>query len=268
MSDTHLGFRLRGTHPDAGGSIPPWSYELRPNLAFSEALSTAIVRGVDAVIHTGDLFDHNVDRSSIEGLRSMLTELHETGIPFYCILGDHDRGATGGAFPGDVDAIAVLAELVEAGLVTLLDTDPTYVGTVALYGIDATSIGLDEIRDGGYELDFWENPDISFGTPIDETRPALCLHERTAPPYKPNENPTCEFDHHLPGEPDFDLFAVGHEHSPAKTCSWNGAMVTYSGPTQRFSKGWPDLVPSVSLIEIPPEGEISIDHISLSAGSG
>lgn len=268
LSDTHLGFQLRGTHPDAGGDVPPWNDELRPVEAFEEALATAVVRGVDAVVHTGDLFDHNVDRESLDAAVNALNALSEAGIPFFCIMGDHDRDATGGAFPGDVDAITELRILVDQGVVTELSTEPICVGPVALFGVGATNVGLNEIETGRYTLGFWDDPELSFTAPPEQTRSVLCLHERVAPPFSPNENPDCYLDIDFPeNSPEFELVAVGHEHAPAREDPWGESTVTYSGPTQRYSSKWPDLSPSVNFIEIPEAGDITISQLSITAGT-
>jgi DNA repair exonuclease SbcCD nuclease subunit len=259
LSDMHLGFHLRGTHSDAGGSTPPWHKSLTPTEAFEASLAIARQERVDAVIHTGDLFDHNVDQPTLDRAVVALESLAEASIPFYCILGDHDRNATGGAFPGDVNALATLADVVDKGVVTLLGRTPARVGTVALYGIDADNIGLDTARSGQYTLDFWEDPALSFDSPPPAIRSVLCLHERVAPPYSLSEDPDCLLDVYLPdNEPSFDLVAVGHEHGPRCQDPWRDGTVTYAGPTERFSSQWPDLQPSVSIITVPSAGDIKI----------
>ncbi len=82
MSDTHLGSRQ-------------YMMDERENDfydAFNEAIDLAISEHVSFVVHTGDLFD-----SWIPGNRALVVfkngmrKLDEHSIPFYTILGDHDR---------------------------------------------------------------------------------------------------------------------------------------------------------------------------------
>lgn len=82
LSDTHLGSRqysIREREEDF--------YD-----AFSEAIGIAINSGVDFVIHSGDLFDeHRPDNRALSVFRDNVIQLQAKNIPFYMIMGDHDR---------------------------------------------------------------------------------------------------------------------------------------------------------------------------------
>lgn len=81
ISDTHLGKRQYGL-------------EFRENdiyTTFNELIDIAIKEHVDAVIHTGDLFDVNdpPNRAEVEAVKA-LKKVKEKNIPFIIIAGDHD----------------------------------------------------------------------------------------------------------------------------------------------------------------------------------
>jgi len=80
-ADTHLGYRQYGLH----------ERELDIYKVFDEIVDIALREHVDAVLHSGDLFDTSrpppqAIRAAIHGLR----RLRDNGIPFITILGDHD----------------------------------------------------------------------------------------------------------------------------------------------------------------------------------
>ena len=103
VSDTHLGFKNR-LRPSGGGKAK-YADHVYPSATFDRIISAAIELRVDAVIHTGDLFDHDVDEKSWDSAEKSLRRLDAAGIPFLFILGDHDRLAIGGSFAGAVDAM-------------------------------------------------------------------------------------------------------------------------------------------------------------------
>jgi len=81
ISDTHLGKRQYGQDFREQDL-----YEV-----FNQLIEIAIKEHVDAVIHTGDLFDVNdpPNRAEYEAVKS-LKKLKEHSIPFIVIAGDHD----------------------------------------------------------------------------------------------------------------------------------------------------------------------------------
>jgi len=81
ISDTHLGKRQYGQD----------FREQDLYDVFNQLIEIAIKEHVDAIIHTGDLFDVNdpPNRAEYEAAKS-LKKLKEHGIPFIVIAGDHD----------------------------------------------------------------------------------------------------------------------------------------------------------------------------------
>ena len=82
ISDTHLGSRqysIKEREDDF--------YE-----AFTESVQIALDRDVDFVVHSGDLFDeHRPDNRALSVFRDNILKLQARKIPFYMIMGDHDR---------------------------------------------------------------------------------------------------------------------------------------------------------------------------------
>ncbi len=82
ISDTHLGSRqysIKEREDDF--------YE-----AFTESVQIALDQNVDFVVHSGDLFDeHRPDNRALSVFRDNILKLQARNIPFYMIMGDHDR---------------------------------------------------------------------------------------------------------------------------------------------------------------------------------
>ncbi|HLH86677.1 MAG TPA: exonuclease SbcCD subunit D [Thermoplasmataceae archaeon] len=82
LSDTHLGSRQY--------LMPEREQDFYD--AFSESVDIAIREHVDFVVHSGDLFDRwDPSNMAIARFRDGLLRLWQTGIPFFMVLGDHDR---------------------------------------------------------------------------------------------------------------------------------------------------------------------------------
>ncbi len=82
ISDTHLGSRQY--------SIKEREDDFYD--AFTEAVQIALDHEVDFVIHSGDLFDeHRPDNRALSVFRDNIIKLQARKIPFYMIMGDHDR---------------------------------------------------------------------------------------------------------------------------------------------------------------------------------
>ncbi len=81
VADTHLGYRQYGLI----------ERELDLYDVFSEIVEKAIKERVDAVIHSGDLFDsYTPPPQALRAAYRSLRRLKEAGIPFITVLGDHD----------------------------------------------------------------------------------------------------------------------------------------------------------------------------------
>ena len=121
LSDTHLGNRQYGSDTRRDDFTR----------AFDAAIDRALDENVDAVIHTGDLFHRRtpslpIVTDCIEILRKLANE----DIPFYGIVGNHDRKM-------DQQWLDLIRE---TGTAKRLDQTPTMVNDdVALYGIDAVT---------------------------------------------------------------------------------------------------------------------------------
>ncbi|MFC4356549.1 exonuclease SbcCD subunit D [Halobium salinum] len=86
VGDTHLG--RAETSDGKKGSHGQWAYIF----AFEAAISIAIYRDADAIVHTGDIFETQRPSSTIVSIaRRQLARLREAGIQFCYVPGDHDE---------------------------------------------------------------------------------------------------------------------------------------------------------------------------------
>jgi len=151
VSDTHLGKRQYGS-------------DIRREdfaKAFERAIDVAVERDVDAVIHTGDLFDDPVPSlQTVMRAADALEPLEERDIPFYGIVGNHER-------KNDEQWLDLLRRTSAA---TRLDKQPRLVGDVALYGIDAVRPSV------------WDSVDFELEEPPEDAAwTILCMHELLTP---------------------------------------------------------------------------------------
>lgn len=233
LSDTHLGARQYGS-------------DVRQDdmqAAFEEAIAIAIDREVDAVVHTGDLFDSRTPSLPViqEAIRT-LRRLADEGIPFYGIVGNHDRKRED----------QWLDLLWETGTAERLGTTPTVVGEVALYGIDAVT------RPAWHATDFSLTP-----PPDDATFRILCMHQMLAPPVGAGDPYSAEHSAaevlDRTGIP-VDALALGDVHE-AKEGTVDGIPVWYAGSTERTSVDQRS-PRTVSLLEVD-EGQLRRTQIEL-----
>ena len=121
LSDTHLGNRQYGSDTRRDDFTR----------AFEAAIDRALEENVDAVIHTGDLFHRRTPSLPIvTECIEILRKLADEDIPFYGIVGNHDRNM-------DQQWLDLIRE---TGTAERLDQTPTMVNDgVALYGIDAVT---------------------------------------------------------------------------------------------------------------------------------
>lgn len=205
ISDTHLGYRQyrSDTRRD----------DFRDN--FEQAITEAIDRDVDAVVHTGDLFhDSNPSVRDLHDCGELFARLEAAGIPTYGIVGNHDRKA-------DKQLLDLARRM---GNVERLDREPTLVGDVALYGIDAVPPRS------------WDTTSFELTPPPSEANATiLCLHQSFVPPLDGD----CG-DHDLSAVLDrvgidLDGVALGHIHKPEST-EIDGTDVWYAGSTARTQK--------------------------------
>lgn len=229
VSDTHLGKRQYGSDTRREDFTR----------AFDQAVDIAIEREVDAVVHTGDLFDSRQPPLP-ELIRSLetLKRLEDADIPFLAIVGNHDRKMD--------DQWLDLMEMADAA--DRLGRQPTVVGDIALYGIDAV------------RKPAWGASDFTLDPAADQYTNILCMHQLLTPPV-----PEVMADHEIVEvldrvNLDLDGLALGDYHSAESTIV-DGTKVWYAGSTERCSTSEAD-PRTVSLVEVK-EGDISRRQLEL-----
>jgi exonuclease SbcD len=218
ISDTHLGNRQ-------------YEYDVRRDDfsdAFDQSVSIAIQESVDAVIHTGDLFDtRDPTLPDINDCIDILSQLEKEGIPFYGIVGNHERKM-------DEQYLDLLSR---AGVADRLTKSPTIInGEVALYGIDAVAKPA------------WDAAELAIEEPPEDTFTLLSMHQLLNPPV-----PEIMAEHSLTNVLDrvnigLDAIALGDYHE-AKGTVEEGTQVWYAGSTERCSNT-EESPRSVSLLKI------------------
>jgi DNA repair exonuclease SbcCD nuclease subunit len=218
ISDTHLGKRQYGSDIRREDFAD----------AFERAVDIAIDREVDAVIHTGDLFDDPVPSlPTVMRAADILEPLEKRGIPFYGIVGNHER-------KNDDQWLDLLRR---TNAVTRLDKTPTLVNDVALYGIDAVRPSV------------WESTEFELETPPTEATCAiLCMHELLSPlaPDVGRVYPVQDVLNRV--GIDLDGLALGDLHEPQSE-TVDGTDVWYASATERGAKDQED-TGLVQLLEI------------------
>ncbi len=202
VSDTHLGNRQ-------------YSSDLRRldfARAFQQAVDIAVDREVDAVVHTGDLFDsRDPGLPDLNDCIDVLRDLETAEIPFYAIVGNHERKRD--------DQFLDLLDRV--GVAERLNTIPKLVDDeVALYGIDAVTKPA------------WHAQSFDLQSPPDDVVSVLCLHQLLHPPA-----PEHFADHPLDdvlerATIDLDAVALGDYHE-AEGDVVGDTTVWYAGSTER-----------------------------------
>jgi len=230
ISDTHLGKRQYGS-------------DVRRNDfadAFKRAIELAVERNVDAVIHTGDLFDDPVPSlPTVMRCADALKPLEEHDIPFYGIVGNHER-------KNDDQWLDLLRR---TNAVTRLDKKPTAVGNVALYGIDAVRPSV------------WDTADFELeAPPADTDCTLLCMHELLDPPAEEivANYPVTDVLDRVGVE--LDGLALGDLHQP-DSAHVNGTDVWYASATERGAKDQEE-TGLVQLLEIE-DGDITRRQLEL-----
>lgn len=189
---------------------------------------------VDAVLHTGDLFDDQLTSfDDVYACHEALRELREEKIPFYVIVGNHELRR-------NTDFVD---EFVLTGDAIRLTRAPTVVNDeVALYGIDSVR-GPD-----------WEDADFSLEPADEGLVRVVAMHQLFSPPLEPIDH---ESSNIIDFDPVFDRFgaevdgvALGDSHErDGDTC--RGVPVWYPGATERTGRDKPR--PSVDLLTIDPD---------------
>jgi hypothetical protein len=263
VSDTHLGYENR-VKTDSGKTVP-WIGDVTSHTTFRRIQELAMTLDVDAVIHTGDILDHEVDPVSLDAAESALKTLSQVGIPVYCIIGSHDHGSQYPGYRGSVDGVAWLKRQVAAGHLTELTNSPTRVGDgpIDAYGISASNIGIDDV---GTTLD-WSFSEVAFGAASPGPN-VLCLHDSATPYW--TEDAAIDIDELLAqSRVSFDCVLIGDEHGPKDDDfeagytfeAGDGTPVLYTGPAIRLSHDYEDREPFVTELRIAGGSVSATRHV-------
>lgn len=218
VSDTHLGNRQYGSDTRRADFAD----------AFEQAITLAIEESVDAVIHTGDLFDsRNPGLQDLNRCLDILQELADHDIPFLGVVGNHERKM-------DVQYLDLIEK---AGVAERLDRSPRVINDdVAIYGIDAVTKPA------------WHATDFTLEPPPADQYTILCMHQLLEPPV-----PSLFAEHETEAvlerlDIELDALALGDYHEGEGTIV-DGTKVWYAGSTERCGRG--ERSPrTVSLLEI------------------
>lgn len=265
VSDTHLGYENRAE--TGRGKAMSWIDEISSRETIHRIRTIAIEQDVDAVLHTGDVLDHEVDPVTLDAAASSLDILSQLGIPVYCIIGTHDHNAAHPQHSGSVDGIAWLQEQVSDGTLTELSATPTTVagGPLDAYGVSAENVGIDDV--GNYKSLGWRPSEIAFGAASPGPN-VLCLHEG-ATPYRSRSVADVDLDELLAeSHVSFDCVLVGDEHRPKHDDFENGyafetqdgTPVLYTGPVARVSWPYRDRDAFVTELSITDVGVTTTRH--------
>ncbi|WP_226023958.1 metallophosphoesterase family protein [Halomicrobium salinisoli] len=264
VSDTHIGYENRAI--TGSGKTVSWIDEISSVDTIKRIVEIAIDRDVDAVIHTGDILDHEVDADTLDTVAIWFEVLSAAGIPMYCIVGSHDHTSYEPDHPESVNGIAWLKEQVKNGRLTELSTSPTPVagGPVDAYGISAGSVGIDDV--GKFQSREWKPSDIAFGAASPGPN-ILCLHDGLTP-YR-RSDADVELDQLLAqSRVSFDCVLIGDEHRPKNRDFENGysfkagdgTSVFYTGPAMRISEPYRNRDAFVTEISISDTGVTTTRH--------
>jgi DNA repair exonuclease SbcCD nuclease subunit len=231
LSDTHLGNRQYGSDTRRDDFTH----------AFEAAIDRALEENVDVVIHTGDMFHRRTPSLPIvTDCIEILRKLADEDIPFYGIVGNHDRKM-------DQQWLDLIRE---TGTAERLDQAPTMVNDdVALYGIDAVTKPAWHAAD--FTLEEPANPDAFR---------LLGLHQLFEPLV-----PEFYADHDLTEvlervDIDLDALALGDYHQTESRIV-DGVPAWYAGSTERCATD--ETEPrTVSLLEVE-DGDLERRELEL-----
>ncbi len=234
ISDTHLGYRaLPISDPRTGRNQRSVDIER----AFGWVIDDILQRGVDLVIHSGDLFHHTRPAfPAIGAAIRQLRKLERAEIPTFVIAGNHDT-------PGLRTTGSVFWVLESAmPVVTFCAGYEEQQELVESFDAVITLIPHGRLTD----------PDPPSVFPVQAKRNILVTHGLV-----PNMN--LPFVAHEPGEEEisesmldteFDYIALGHYHqfSQPRPNAW------YAGSTERI--GWGDVAyePGYNIVELGEPG--------------
>lgn len=240
IADTHIGKKL------GGYGSKQWPVDCAEG--FTRAVETALSLNVDAVFHTGDLF-HN-DRHGIKQAEAVkcgleLMRLDAAGIPFYYIIGDHERA----------EGERWFRRFEELDVATHLSDEPVLIGNhIALYGSDYK------------RRDWWERTRWEPECPPTDRKSILALHQSLAPLSKP-ERAECSVREilrqtHKNSGFRFDVIALGQLHKQIDR-RIDGCRVVCGGATERLGRSKNAFTPFVGMFEAMVDEEITYHGYTL-----
>lgn len=217
VSDTHLG------KTQYGSNLRAEDYAI----AFDTTIDIAIEENVDAVVHTGDLFDdRQPNTNTISKAFSTVKRLEKENIPFLAIVGNHER-------KWDKQWIDIFKNLDN---VHRLSPDEPFVinDSVSIFGFDS------------FRNLEWDNTDFELNIESKNNAVLLCMHElfkELIPPVKAKRTIEPVFDK-INVKP--DAIALGDYHAAVDEVIQN-TPVFYSGATERTSATTAD--PTIRMIK-------------------
>ena len=242
VSDTHLGAKEYSMDVR----------ELDVYEAFSETLDIAIDERVDFIAHSGDLFDvWSPSNRSLTEFKNFARKINEKNIPFFVILGDHDR-------PKRVDYPA--AKIFDFLGVHLLGTEE-FQHLSRSYGGEEIMIGgisnIKGLRRENLPVEY-KKADLEASN---HKNSILLSHQAVFPYFYPQE--ACEIDKsQLPYS--FSYLAFGHVHDSFLTRE--GRTFAYAGSTEIASsseiRNYLREGKGVNIVDIT-RGEVDIKRIRL-----
>ena len=237
VSDSHLGASLE--------TPSEYSAANQCLVGFTKALDVGIERGVDAVMHTGDLFHNDkrgIPESVVEAVFDGLTRLQRSGIPCYAIEGNHERK----------EGRNVLAQLEQEGLVTRLSETPNRVGDgIELYGRDYST--AKEWKRGSWTPSHSHTDRIGI----------LTMHQ-SVEPVSSSAYPECSIsDVASMAKPHIQAVAAGHLHS--YKIHWEDGMPFVFGDSTEPTRADTHTGPAVGCFH-QREDSLHYQRISLQMG--
>lgn len=240
IGDTHVGYRHRNRTGKAR-----WARNIDARDGFERAIEIAKERNVDAILHAGDVFDHEAIQDDYLRVSKSLVDPLKADIPFHYIRGNHDpaRGMKG------------LREFAEGAEQRLrLGNDPITIGEypVTVYGQDYTGTG----------------PSGDKFTPPSAPGPNILVIHETPFPVIGDDGLLYEDAVDLreildAASVEFDLIIVGHLHVANQgRVLGHDVPVLITGPTARISNYKRDNEPSAWLVTFAAEG-LDIERLPL-----
>ncbi|WP_254762255.1 DNA repair exonuclease [Natrinema marinum] len=208
--------------------------------AFHQIVDGCLRREVDALVITGDIYDHEYPsddtvESTIDLVSDLSSKRDGPFVPVYLIHGDHDHPPGKRNTPG-VD------RLIQNTHAERLDSHPTSVSDdLVLYGVHHENLS-DLVDDN-----------LSFSPPPDDTYTALCTHMMVHKyNYVGKDNAYWPFQLLKPVPFDVDVMLCGELHK-RKHYPIHRTDIFYSGTPARIHRRYRDYSPSVFLHETTQE---------------